>query len=601
MSLRRKPLNEKELEEIAENLNLSDLSSEYDSDTMSEDNEERLHLFTEYVSEEEDNLEIQTKEDSDQEPSDIEENNEQVNAPVYTSKSGLQWNSRPFLKSKRLRRNIVKTKPGITNYSQYANTILDNFNLFITDAMKEQICQHTNEEACRYFDTWNEKNPTKHIEWRPLEKSELDCFLGVLIKAGALRCRKESTREIWTTNASIRRSFFTAAMSRNRFELIYKFLRFDDKTTRTERKEHDKLAAIRDTWDTFVINCQKSFQPYETVTIDEQLVCFRGKCPFRQYIKSKPGRYGIKIWAAADVKTSYLCNLQVYTGKAAGSQPERNQGFRVVSDLVEPFEGSWRGITTDNFFTSVPLANYLLSKGLTLLGTVRKNKLDTPQVLKTKARPLESSIFAFTKDLTMVSYIPKKNRMVHLLSSQHDEDKVCPEKNNKPYMILDYNETKGGVDNSDKLIREYSCSRKTVRWPFRLFMNVIDIAALNAYVLYIEKNPDWQKNSKSRRRLFLLKLGDELTRNNMENRARTPIQKSYVKLALQDCGIMTVANEPGNILQQVQTKKRGRCCFCPRKKDAKVNTKCDHCKKFVCNDHRSKKETILCHVCKADL
>nr|CAH7766782.1 unnamed protein product [Callosobruchus chinensis] len=32
----------------------------------------------------------------------------------------------------------------------------------------------------------------------------------------------------------------------------------------------------------FVANCRKSFEPYE-------------------HIKSKPGRYGIKIWAAADV------------------------------------------------------------------------------------------------------------------------------------------------------------------------------------------------------------------------------------------------------------------------------------------------------------
>nr|CAH7765298.1 unnamed protein product [Callosobruchus chinensis] len=28
-----------------------------------------------------------------------------------------------------------------------------------------------------------------------------------LIKAGALRCRKESTREMWTTNSSIHRQF----------------------------------------------------------------------------------------------------------------------------------------------------------------------------------------------------------------------------------------------------------------------------------------------------------------------------------------------------------------------------------------------------------
>ena len=51
------------------------------------------------------------------------------------------------------------------------------------------------------------------------------------------------------------------------------------------------------------------------MTVDEQLVCFRGRCPFRQYIPSKPGKYGIKIWAICEANTSYAWKMQVYTGK----------------------------------------------------------------------------------------------------------------------------------------------------------------------------------------------------------------------------------------------------------------------------------------------
>lgn len=97
----------------------------------------------------------------------------------------------------------------------------------------------------------------------------------------------------------------------------------------------------------------------------------------------------------------------------------------------------------------------------------------------------------------MVSYIPKKNRMIHVISSQHDDDQICPNIQNKPYMILDYNATKGGVDNADKVIREYLCSRKTTRWPYSLFMNMVDICASNAFILFIEKNPDWHKKNYS--------------------------------------------------------------------------------------------------------
>lgn len=618
---RHKPLSQREHEELIEKLDLDASDSELEYENENDSNEENEDA-KESVSEIEDNLEIESEEDSDQEPepedmipdfdqdsgpqatvSDLNQEPEPqavvpgLGIPVYTAKSGLEWKTQPFVRIKRRSRNIINARPGLTKYSEKASTHLEFFNLFFTTEMKDLICRFTNDEAARYYNEWNKTYPNKPKKWTLLEADELDCFIGILLKAGALRCRKQSTREMWTTDTSIRRSFFTAAMCRNRFEQISCFLRFDDKPTREERKKLDKMAAISDIWNMFVENCKKAFEPYENITVDEQLVCFRGKCPFRQYIKSKPGRYGIKIWAAADVKTTYLCNLQVYTGKLATGKAEKNQGYRVVSDLTEPYQGSCRGITTDNFFTSVPLGNYLLTKKLTLLGTLRKNKPDTPPQLSKTPRATESSMFAFTDDLTIVSYVPKKNKMVHLLSSQHDDEKVCPESHNKPYIILDYNKTKGAVDNADKLIREYSCARKTARWPFRLFMNMVDIGGLNSFVLNIEKYPDWQKKNCSRRRLFLLQLGDKLAESNMNKRAKNKYLQTYVKRALEDCGI--VPENPQNIdeLPQVAGKKRARCYQCPRKIDKKVNTKCDTCKKFVCEIHRKREQKFVCVTC----
>jgi hypothetical protein len=44
----------------------------------------------------------------------------------------------------------------------------------------------------------------------------------VLLIAGALRCRKETISEMWTTDESIRRAIFTAAMARNKFAHIFR-------------------------------------------------------------------------------------------------------------------------------------------------------------------------------------------------------------------------------------------------------------------------------------------------------------------------------------------------------------------------------------------
>jgi hypothetical protein len=341
--------------------------------------------------------------------------------------------------------------------------------------MLDIICSHTNEEAERVYSEWNMQNQDKEQKvWKPVSTVEVRAFIGVLIMAGSLRCNNQHVKEMWGTKEDIRRPIFTAAMGRERFLSIYRFLRFDDKSTRVTRREHDRLAAIREIWDMFVANCKHAFVPYEHITVDEQLVSFRGKCPFRQYMKSKPAKYGIKIWLAADSKSSYCYNMQVYCGKSLTGEREKNQGERVVLDLIEPLAGSGRGVTTDNFFTSVSLAEKLLEKNLTLVGTLRKNKPDIPALLTvSKGREINSSLFLFSEKVTVVSYVPKKNKMVLLLSTQHADGQLSADPPNKPQIIMDYNMTKGGVDNADKLVGEKTCARKTLRWPFRIFMKCV--------------------------------------------------------------------------------------------------------------------------------
>ena len=69
------------------------------------------------------------------------------------------------------------------------------------------------------------------------------------------------------------------------------------------------------------------------------------------FITSKPGKYGIKLWVAADAKNFYASNIQVYTGKSGGVK-EKKQGLRVVKDMVCYMNGTGRDITIGNFFTS---------------------------------------------------------------------------------------------------------------------------------------------------------------------------------------------------------------------------------------------------------
>lgn len=87
-----------------------------------------------------------------------------------------------------------------------------------------------------------------------------------------------------------------------------------------------------------------------------------------------------------------------------------------------------------------------------MLGTVRKNRAELPSALVTTGNraPL-SSLSAFTETHTIVSYCPKKKKNVILMSTTHKDAAVSECEDRKPEMILDYNATKGGVDNLDKV------------------------------------------------------------------------------------------------------------------------------------------------------
>ncbi|XP_047661109.1 uncharacterized protein LOC125139768 [Tachysurus fulvidraco] len=161
-------------------------------------------------------------------------------------------------------------------------------------------------------------------------------------------------------------------------------LRFDDKDTRAEQVKTDKFAAISDIWTRFNKNCAESFTPGEHMTIDEQLFPTKVRCPFSQYIATKPGKFGIKFWMATDLETKYVCSASPYLGKDPSRQKGERLAESVVMNLMEPFLDDGRNVTTDSFFTSPSLLHRLLQRKTTLLGTAQvRNGRNRKPTMKT--------------------------------------------------------------------------------------------------------------------------------------------------------------------------------------------------------------------------
>jgi hypothetical protein len=123
---------------------------------------------------------------------------------------------------------------------------------------------------------------------------------------------------------------------------------------------------------------------------------------------------------------------------------------------------------------------------LTLVATIKKNKREIPkEFLLTKNRELCSS---YNKSL--VSYMPKKNKIVLVLSTMHSSKTIDKSTGlvKKPEIITFYNATKGAVDNMVRMTENYTVARRSNRWPLTVFYSILNIGAVNAQVIYHENS-----------------------------------------------------------------------------------------------------------------
>jgi hypothetical protein len=475
--------------------------------------------------------------------------------PNFVSPSGEIWSQDPPPHQGRASSsNVLRSSQGVTSYAtQRIDTdVASAFKLIFDQDMMNTILFETNREGQR----------VKRSEWKSITKCELDAYFGLCILRGVYKSKSESIRELWHPERG--RKIFSSTMALRRFEEIRRFLRFDNRETRNARLQRDKLAAVRLMIDGVVQNSQKCYTHGACVTVDEQLYAFRGKCFYIQYMPSKPAKYGLKFWLLCDADTYYCSNIILYTGKDE-SRKDVSLGEHVVMSLCTHLYGSGRNITCDNFFTSISLARSLAKKSLTLVGTMRSTLREVPLALRPiKDRELHSSEFCYSTDgIQLVSYKAKKNKNVLVLSSQHRQPSVSQDPPNKPEVIYYYNSTKGGVDALDERVGTYSVRYKTRRWHVRVFCDLLDIAAFNAFVLYSDVFPNYNAELSHRRRLFLTDLGMSLSKQYREEKNAllvSPLTSSFSTL-------------------------RARCELCPRLVDRKTQMKCATCEKFICREH----------------
>lgn len=89
-----------------------------------------------------------------------------------------------------------------------------------------------------------------------------------------------------------------------------------------------------------------SYPPDEAICVDEQLMIYCGRCPFKNYLPSKPGKWSLKLWICADVETSYCLNFEVYIGRVELSSVFVFQRWYLTYQRKEEMSSSRRHLIT---------------------------------------------------------------------------------------------------------------------------------------------------------------------------------------------------------------------------------------------------------------
>ena len=72
---------------------------------------------------------------------------------------------------------------------------------------------------------------------------------------------------------------------------------------------------MRPVFDRFNKSFESAREPSKYQSIDEHMVKFKGKNSVKQYMKSKPIKWGFKLWCRCDSLTGYLYQFDLYTEK----------------------------------------------------------------------------------------------------------------------------------------------------------------------------------------------------------------------------------------------------------------------------------------------
>jgi hypothetical protein len=341
---------------------------------------------------------------------------------------------------------------------------------FLPRRLMQELAEHTNAAAPH--------------DWRPTTAAELYAFLGAHLFMGIDRLPR--TEMYWSTTFG--HPLITSLFSRDRFKQLLRFFRV---TAQEEgAADRDPLPHVRSLAAKLNASFAAHCSPTQHLTLDEAMAAYKGRATIKQYIPSKPHKWGYKIYCLSS--DDYLLRFEVYEGKEERSA--EGATFDTVMRMLQGYEDKAHVLFTDNWFTSPALLLALQQRGIRLCGSVRRNRKGMPDIPEADVRALNRGEWIQRQkgDTTTAVWRDQKTMWVLYNHCSPTEAASLDRWNDAgrkvsigcPRAIRDYFYGARSVDVLSQLHYAYLPGRKAMRaWP-RLAWWLLDMCIINAFKLW---------------------------------------------------------------------------------------------------------------------
>jgi hypothetical protein len=419
-------------------------------------------------------LSLQSSWDSDEEQSGVASDAEAVSSS--SDEEEEQKAAAPMGEEKEWTSNLHAINvplPRLRHQHQQAtfdDTPLQLLQRFLPPSLMGEFAQHTNAAAPH--------------GWRPTTAAELYAFFGAHLFMGIDRLPR--TEMYWSSTFG--HPLITSLFSRDRFKQLLRFFRVV--TLDEAAEERDPLPHVRALAEKLNASFAANASPTQLLTLDEAMVAFKGRSPIKQYIPSKPHKWGYKIYCLSS--EDYLLRFEVYAGKEERSADGAT--FDTVMRMLQGYEDKAHILFTDNWFTSPALLLALQHKGIRLCGSVRRNRKGMPALPPAEVSALRQGQWIQRQKGDMTVAVWRDQKVVWLLYNHCSPTEATSlerwsETGNKislgcPRAIRDYFYGARSVDVLSQLHYAYLPGRKAMRcWP-RLAWWLLDMCIINAFKLW---------------------------------------------------------------------------------------------------------------------